>query len=302
MPQCRNGPFHRIFSSVFEAQVGELLIVLAPHLAVDLEESREYIGTGRQCAVGVNLIDQLRHQRVIDRKIADAELLRKQLEPELGGGFRAGRVAGEHHGRKVVRQVPGIREHGEALLGAARQGETAEGVFADLHARLVPRSPGSHHGEFHTALIDVVLRVVGSNARRRQCYLHGGRRGVRMAREIVGIRLHHEARVAFLQIRRLALAGDERQGLRWLLLPPEQPVGGRLDFGQRITRAALFDVRTDAAYPVRIGNFHRDRSGDADDLDLRIDGQHGVRRHCIKRDHTDDGEKGDGYEYFHFWL
>ena len=38
-----------------EAQIGELLIVLAPHLAVDLEEAREHVRTGRQRAVGIDL-------------------------------------------------------------------------------------------------------------------------------------------------------------------------------------------------------------------------------------------------------
>src|SRR5450759_381522 len=103
-----------------QAQVRELPIVLAPHLPIDLEESREHIGTGRQCAAGVDLIDHLRHQRVIDRKIARPELFRKQFEPELRRGLRAGQVAREHHGRHVVRQVPGVGEHGEALRGMPR--------------------------------------------------------------------------------------------------------------------------------------------------------------------------------------
>src|ERR1019366_677633 len=282
-----------------EAQVGELLIVMAPHLAVDLEESREHIGAGRERAAGIDLVDQFRNQRVIDGKIAGAELLRKQFEPERRGGFRACQVAREHHGRHIRLQIPGIGEHGEALPGTSRQRETAEGVLADLHPRLAPRTAGCHHGQFHTALIDVVLCVVGTYAGRRQDHLHGRRHGVRMTRQIVGIGLHYDARVAFLQIRRLGFAGVEGHDPRCLVAAPEEAMGGSFHFGQGKTRAALFDVSVEAAHPVRVGDLHRDRSGHAYDLDLRSDGQHRVGGHSEKRDHTYDGENYDGYECFH---
>jgi hypothetical protein len=40
-----NGPFHSIFLFGLEAQVGELLIVLAAQVAVDFEEAGQQIGT-----------------------------------------------------------------------------------------------------------------------------------------------------------------------------------------------------------------------------------------------------------------
>ena len=123
-----------------------------------------------------------------------------------------------------------------------------------------------------------------------------------MSRQIVGIGFHHDARLAFLQIRRLALAGVEGHGL-WRLIPaPEEAVGGGLHFNQGKTRAALFDVGVDPAHSVRIGDRHRDRSCHAYYLDLRIDGQYGVRRHGEKRDQAYDREGNDGYEYFHCFL
>ena len=69
-----------------------------------------------------------------------------------------------------------------------------------------------------------MLCVVRSHARRRQNHFDRGRHGVRVTRQVVGIRFHDQARVAFFQIRRLALAGIERQRLRRLIPAPDQPV------------------------------------------------------------------------------
>ena len=144
-----------------------------------------------------------------------------------------------------------------------------------------------------------MLGVVGGHARRRQNHFDGGRRGIGVAGEVVGIGFDDEARIAFLEVRRLALAGVERQRLGRLIAAPEEAVGRRLDFGQRKTRAALFDVGSHAAHAVRVGDLHRDRSGHADDLDLGTDGERRVRRHGKECDRTDDDEKNDGYDYFH---
>src|ERR1035441_5936008 len=45
-----------------EAQIGKLLVILAPHFAVDLEEAREQVRSGRQRARGVDGVDELLHR------------------------------------------------------------------------------------------------------------------------------------------------------------------------------------------------------------------------------------------------
>ena len=74
-----------------EAQVRQLLVVLAAHLAVDLEEAREQVLPGSQLAGRVHRVDQLLHQLVVQVEIAHAEFLGEELEPEVGRGLRCRR-------------------------------------------------------------------------------------------------------------------------------------------------------------------------------------------------------------------
>ena len=49
-----NGPFQRIFSSVFNRRSASCWLFLRAHLAVDLEEAREQVGSGGELAVGID--------------------------------------------------------------------------------------------------------------------------------------------------------------------------------------------------------------------------------------------------------
>ena len=135
---------------------------------IDLVEAGDEIGTGGELAGGVDRGDELFEQLVIGLDVARAELLGEELEPEVAGRFGAGEIAGVDDGRDVGRQLPGVGEHRESLLGTfAGQREAAEGVLADLDAGLVPGAGGVEGDQLHAALVDVVLGVVGDHARAR---------------------------------------------------------------------------------------------------------------------------------------
>ena len=161
------------------AQVGELLIVLAAHLAVDPEKAREQVRAGRQRAVRIDIVDQLVHESVVQHEIALAELLGKELEPEAAGGLGTHLVAGVNHRCQGRRQVPGIGKHGEpAACVLAGQGETAERVRTHSGAGFVPGPAGGEGDQLHAGLVDVVLEIVGNHAGRRQNHVHLGFGGV----------------------------------------------------------------------------------------------------------------------------
>src|ERR1017187_2153101 len=118
-------PQHLLFG--LESQVRKLLVVLAPQLAVDVEETREQILARRQRTRGIDRVHQLLHQGIVEGEIAHAEFLGKELEPKMRRRRRAGGIAGEDQRHGVGRQVPRVGEHSETLVRvAARQGEAAE--------------------------------------------------------------------------------------------------------------------------------------------------------------------------------
>src|ERR1019366_8706139 len=219
-------PQHFLFG--LESQVRKLLVVLAPQLAVDVEETGEQVLTRRQRARGIDRVHQLLHQRIVDGEIAHAEFLGKELEPEMRRRFRARGVAGEDQRQGVGRQVPGIGEHGETLARVVPgQGEAAKTVPVDLYAGLVPGAAGRKRHQFHASLVDVVLQTVGSGARRGEHHVDiigcGGGGGA----EIVRDGFEDNLGFAFLQIRRLVLARVERDGLGRDMTVPEEAAGGR---------------------------------------------------------------------------
>ena len=104
---------------------------------------------------------------------------------------------------------------------------------------------GVERDQFHAALVDVVLGVVGDHARRRREPRSRRPTAVSVrAAEIVGDGLDDEARLALLQVRRLVLAGVERERLRAARCGARRSAcDGRSDFEQRKLRAVLLDVR-----------------------------------------------------------
>src|SRR5205085_974061 len=79
----------------FQSQIGERLVIGAPHFSVDLQEACNEIARSS----GIDLAVYLFQKGIIDRQIPRAKLLGKYLEPEASRRFRPGTVPGKNHRR-----------------------------------------------------------------------------------------------------------------------------------------------------------------------------------------------------------
>ncbi len=104
-----------------QAQVGQSLIILAAQLAVDLQKARQQVARSS----GVDLIDYLLQEDVIDLQVPRTKFLGKNFEPEAGLALGAG-ISREENRYRVSRQIPRKSEQREPLLLRSRQGKAAE--------------------------------------------------------------------------------------------------------------------------------------------------------------------------------
>ena len=197
---------------------------LRAHLAVDLEEAREHIRTrAPACRRDRSELTSFAISASSIGKSRTRNFFGNSLNQNCAVASVPARLRAYTIGVTFVRQVPRIREHREALLRMRPGSGKLRKVYLPTFTPASVHDPaGRHHRQFHAALIDVVLRVVGRHARRRQHTFTSADAVSVCAREVVGDRLHHDPRVAFLQIRRLVLAGLERHGLRRLIAPPDE--------------------------------------------------------------------------------
>jgi len=182
-------------------------------------------------AGGIDLVDGLLEEGVVEFEFALAELLGGELVPEAGGDLLAGRVGGVDDRDGVGGLVPGEGEEAEALVGVLRvgDGEGAEAGVADLDAGLGGVAGEGEEDELGAALVDVVLEGVGGDAGRLQVDDDVvGLGGLRAAKVVGGGGDSELGRAADEAV---AGAGLELQGVgrrSQVFLPEEEAVGGEL--------------------------------------------------------------------------
>jgi hypothetical protein len=173
------------FGRCLGREARDVRVVLAPEVAVDLEEPV-------QQAVGVHLlVGRARGDRghdagqepIVHLDTALRERLREHHVVERCHRLIAGGITREHVDRRIQVLIPEQREERHAQRGIAwnaraRSRKPAIFLVAYAHARLHIRRCGAVHDEFAAAMIDVMKLRQHGHLRRLQPHLHiaSGRR------------------------------------------------------------------------------------------------------------------------------
>src|SRR5262249_21605587 len=142
-----------------KAQIGQRLVILATHLAVDFQEPREQItGSG-----WIDLRNHFLEERIVDGQVAGPKFLRKHLEPKSRRDLGASRVFREYDRSRVARKIPRKREQRNSFIRTSLNREAAIGMIAQADAGFAPITGRRDQRHLRSALIDVVLESIGSD-------------------------------------------------------------------------------------------------------------------------------------------